>query len=657
MLLFTGGTQMKNNWLVRIPLLTLLVLTVWNNDTPMNAGPQASPIKVVLGNARVAESTVAVADFNGDGYKEIVAGDVHGVLYVVSRTSTTGWSVVWSRQTNLDIEAANPPTHTADNNIRSSPVIADLDNDGHLEIVIGVGGDVHDSAYPGSRRNGGILVYRFDSGSPWSFSLIEQRSPDGTRGWPQPCKDEVGWPPPGYSQPDGYWDGIYPTPAVADLDGDGDLEIVYLGIDRFMYAWHHDGTLVNGWPFRFRVDGGLSSPAVGDLDKDGLPEIVVGTMEPYVLENSWKEATVYAFKGNGTVLPGFPVRTEQIIHSSPALGDIDGDGWLEIVVGSGHGTSNRQNLVYAWNHDGTPVQGWPQEAPGASVIMAPPALGDINGDDSLDIVVGCGYSFDPRSCDKLYAWTSNGSLLFSMSLPSSQQDYTSMPYSPVLADYDGDGTVEILMGRLGDWGITIVDPIQHSYDITSHQTPGGLMASPLVDDIDNDGKLETVIGGIDYNYGNERGAVYIWDENGTINSAVPWPMFHHDVHRTGRYLLPPRLSFPPTILVFHQYGSGVTERTAAVIRNEGEGSLNWELAHSIPSLQVVPTNGTVLTSANVQLTITTTDFLTGWHTLGSITVTATSGGQPVSGSPALSSLRLFVGNVQRAYLPVVVKRY
>lgn len=649
---------MKKNWLFGVPLFTLILLNVWPNQVPAGIAPLASPTKIVLGNARVAESTVAVADFNGDGYKEIVVGDVKGVLYVVSRT-ITGWSVVWSRQTNLDIEAANPPTRTSDNNIRSSPVVADLNNDGHLEIIIGVGGDVHDSNYPGMRRNGGILVYRYNN--PWDFSLIEARSSDGSRGWPQPCKDEVGWPPPGYSGPDGFWDGIYPTPAVADLDGDGDLEIVYLGIDRCMYAWHHDGSLVNGWPYRFRVDGGLSSPAVGDLDKDGLSEIVVGTMGPYVLENSWKEATVYAFKGNGTVLPGFPVRTEQIIHSSPALGDIDGDGWLEIAVGSGHGTPGRQNLVYVWNHDGTSLPGWPQEAPGASIIMAPPALGDINGDGNLEIVIGCGNNFIPNSCDKLYAWKADGSLILSMSLPSSQnypQPYTSMPYSPVLADYDGDGTVEILMGRLGDWGITIVDPVQRTYDITSHQTPGGLMASPVVDDIDNDGKLEIVIGGIDYNYGNERGAIYIWDENGTVNSAVPWPMFRHDVHRTGRFPLPPRPSFPPAILVLHQYNSGESERTTTILRNEGEGALNWQIFHTMPYLQVVPSSGIVITSTPVHLTITTTGFLTGWHILGSITVTATSaGGQEISGSPAISSLRLFVGNVQRVYLPVVFKQH
>lgn len=640
--------------------IVALAVAVVLATAKMPAFIAANPIKVVLGSARVVESSVATADFNGDGYKEIVVGDIKGVLYVVSWTGSS-WSVVWSRQTNLDIEAANPPTHTSDNTIRSSPVIADLDNDGRLEIVIGVGGDVH-SPDLSEHRNGGILVYRHEGSNPWNFSLIQPRSSDGTSGWPQPCKDEVGWPPPGYNGPDGYWDGVWATPAVGDIDGDGDLEIVYLGIDRFFYAWHHDGRLVDGWPIAIPVDGGLSSPALGDLDMDGLPEIVVGTMSPADPSQSWKEATLWAVNGDATLVPGFPVRTEQILLSSPALGDIDKDGRLEIVIASGYGTPGRQNLVYAWNHDGTPLPGWPVEAPGASVVMAPPALGDIDNDGEIEIVVGCGNGYQPDSCDKLYAWNPDGTLVngFPMVLSSRMnypQPYTSMPYSPVLADINGDGIIEILMGRLGDWAITVVNPLQGSYEWSSHQTPGGLLASPVVDDIDGDGLLETVIGGIDYNYGNERGAVYIWDETGSANPPPPWPMFHQNVRRTGRLVLPPRLEFPAEIRVFHKYSSGEIAETVALLKNGGEGQMDWSIAHMISRLTVTPSSGTVITQTPLRLIVTTTGLITGWHTLGPLTITATTNGNPVQGSPRISNIYLFVGDVHRVYLPLVMQRY
>ena len=69
-----------------------------------------------------------------------------------------------------------------------------------------------------------------------------------------------------------------------------------------------------------------------------------------------------------------------MVYSSPALGDLDGDGHLEVVVGSDDGK------VYAWHHDGTPVAGWPQTT--GDVVDSSPALGDLDGDGHLEVVVG-----------------------------------------------------------------------------------------------------------------------------------------------------------------------------------------------------------------------------------------------------------------------------
>jgi len=625
---------------------------------PSSASTAVEPVKCILPESGdIRESSLAAADFDGDGRKEIVAGATDGMLYVVS-FSGFSCSVVWSRQTNVDIEAANPPTHAANNNIRSSPAIADLDSDGHLDIVIAVGGDVHDPTLS-NHRNGGVLVYRYSS--TWNFSLLEPLSPDGSRGWPQPRIDQVGWPPPGYSNADGYWDGIVSTPALGDLDGDGDLEIVVLGIDRRIHAWHHDGTRVDGWPIsQWDGDalwrGGLSSPALGDLDDDGLPEVVVGTMSPCQQGQSGQNATLWAINGDSTNVPGFPVCTEQILHSSPALGDIDKDGRLEIVIASGYGTPGRQNLVYAWNHDGTSLPGWPVQAAGASVVMAPPALGDIDNDGEIEIVVGCGNGYQPDSCDKLYAWNPNGTLLphFPMTPPTRVSGYSSMPYTPVLADIDSDGTVEILMGRLADWALTVVDPSNGTSEVTTHQTAGGLLASPIVDDMDGDGLLETAIGGVDYATG--KGAIYIWNETGTSDSLLPWPMFHRNVARTGYYPRPPRLVFPAEIRVFHQYGSGDTEVTYAAIQNAGDGEFEWQMDQGAERVEVIPIVGTVASTSQVQLTITTTGLITGWHSLGTLTVTGSINGEEVLGSPAIAHVYLYVGDVSRVYLPLVLRR-
>ena len=495
--------------------------------TPARAAPQETII--TLSGARIRNAGLATADFNGDGYKEIVAGGEDGMLYVVSTSNGTSWSTVWSHQVNTEIEAANPPTSRSTNEIHSSPIIADLDGDGKLDIVVAVGGSIYRSNQA-DRHNGGVLVYEYNSA--WSFSPVA--------GWPQPKIDNAGDETQGYGQPDGLWDGFQTTPVVGDLDGDGDLEIVVSHDDRRIHAWHHDGSCVTGWPiYRYNGDnllrGGLSSPVLGDIDGDGLPEVVVGTQSPPwdgVSDPDYNKGTVWGINGDSTNVPGFPITTEQYIHSSPALGDIDGDGQLEIVVGAGWGTTGRENIVYAWNHNGTLLSNWPRVTD--AVMKAPPALGDIDGDGVLEVVIGSGRHYSCSTGKDLWAWNYDGSSVPGFPTePPSPNSWISgsydMPYDPILADIDGDGTIEIIIAHHGSYGITI---IESDSPITSEQRfvaeLHGLEVSPVVDDVDGDGKLEILAGG-----GDTNGVIVIWDENGAANSARPWPMFRQNVERTG----------------------------------------------------------------------------------------------------------------------------
>lgn len=654
------------NWIWKYSKMLLIVILLLSFTQVSNASmaiTQADYVSVSLNGSKIVGSSPTAMDFNGDGYKEIVVGGSDGVLHIIAFDGST-WSEVWSHQTNEYINAAHPKNPNPDNNIRTSQAIADLDNDGHLDIVVTVGGFVHTDFE--DRRNGGVLVYRYQSADPWRFALIEPLSQDGSQGWPQPRIDQIGAGP-GEGDPDGLWDGIPTSPAVDDIDGDGDLEIVVGGMDRRIHAWHHDGTVVDGWPIsQWNGDplwrGGRSSPALGDIDSDGLPEVIVGTMSPQKNGEQDQNATLWAINGDSSTVPGFPIKTEQYIHSSPALGDIDGDGHLEIVVGVGQGiTSGRTNIVYAWNHDGTPVhipdgQPWPQET--TNTVLAPPALGDIDGDDELEIVIGEG-GYEQTTNNKLYAWNADGSLVskFPITLPSpSQWANGSLPlqYTPILADFDGDGVIEILINHINSWGFVVVEPNGQVSDVDGHQLRQGLWAPPLVDDVDNDGLLEIIAASGD---ATEKGEVRIWNENGSTSSAMPWPMFHRDVARTGTHTLPPSLGFPKQVRIFHQQGSGNSETTTIPIWNEGDGEFDWTLNTTSERITLSEQSGSLKVKDTVEMSVDISNLPNGWTEIGKINVTATEEGQGISGSPEAALVSIYVGDVYQNYLPTVLRRY
>jgi hypothetical protein len=136
----------------------------------------------------------------------------------------------------------------------------------------------------------------------------------------------------------------------------------------------------------------------------------------------------------------------------------------------------------------------------------------------------------------LYAWHGDGTAV--SGFPTRPLGFTrdgtlyhDLPFSPVLADYDGDGITEILVSIVGAWGVTVVEPNGITSADRSHLGHVNLLAAPLVDDVDSDGKLETLVGAGASDL--VHGEVIIWEDSGGSGGARPWPTFHHDMRRTG----------------------------------------------------------------------------------------------------------------------------
>ncbi len=268
--------------------------------------------------------------------------------------------------------------------------------------------------------------------------------------------------------------GVY-----ANLDDDPELELVYPA-GAVLYAFNIDGTDVPGWPqtLDFPPDG---APAFGDIDGDSIGEIVVTTHQT----GTFAFGTIYAFKTNGTNVPGFPVATEQGgAVRTPVLADLDWDGALEIIVALRNWP---EGLIYIFKGDGTILPNWPQKMdyiPGSAV-----AVGDINGDNIPEIVAESYYSLQVYHID--------GTILEGFPYyPGLNRVFS---YStPVLADLDGDGNREIICGDHsiddGTGAIHIVNSDGTPWEGWPKITTSWVYGPPSIGDINNDGLLDIAAG-------------------------------------------------------------------------------------------------------------------------------------------------------------------
>lgn len=187
-------------------------------------------------------------------------------------------------------------------------------------------------------------------------------------------------------------------PTLADLNRDGALEII-LASSNQVHVIQHDGRALPGWPQTTTYQT-HNSPAVGDIDADGVLDIVTFDRNGPV-----RKSFLYAWSAAGNLLPGFPVALE-LGNTAITLYDLDGDKSLEIIASFGGKT-------YVFNHAGAVLPGWPQDVT-PFYALSKAAVGDINADNKPEIVVACEYITQPdrrQSLGRLHIWDAQGNIL------------------------------------------------------------------------------------------------------------------------------------------------------------------------------------------------------------------------------------------------------
>jgi hypothetical protein len=301
----------------------------------------------------------------------------------------------------------------------------------------------------------------------------------------------------------------YNAPVPVDLDFDGDLDFlmgvlggafnpVLTAADNFYY-WERtakDRLELRTKRFLDGIDLGSDTvPALADIDGDGDLDLVVGSKTDAALNDAGR-LTVFTNTGSKSA-PAFrqsePIKIADAYHYAPAFGDLDGDGDADMLLG----TWNHDVLVFRNSGAAGPSRWVADES---ATIRPPrgshstPALGDVDGDRDLDLIVG----------------QANGSLLFYRNtgtvkaarfelVPEALDALrTGRRSAPAFADVDGDGRVDLIVGRetggaavYRNSGTGAAIKFTELKDLAM-PLPSG--AAPAVADLTGDGVLDLISG-------------------------------------------------------------------------------------------------------------------------------------------------------------------
>jgi subtilisin-like proprotein convertase family protein len=534
--------------LASLLLASLFAVTLWLWPSSAQADSPTFTTSQEFGDD--SANSIVLGDVDNDGDLDIVTGNEGGqnVIYLNDGTGSFYIGSVNCNTPPVNVRCFGPGSDTT-----TSVAVGDMDNDGHLDIVVGNAG-------------GQNVVYLNDGLGNFPTSLPDDRArPFG------PGTDHTQSVAVGDANGDGYLDivvgndgsfsgggeqnvvylndglGNFPTSLpddrarpfgpnsqtqdviVGDLNSDGTLDILIGRLDLSLpveiYLGNGQGDFLADT--RSSFVGPAWSIALGDVNGDSYLDLVVGgdafsSVEPL--------GSVYLNDGSGEFsiggnLPRTDARpADPVTADSLALGDMDGDGDLDVVMGkTGGGVGGTQSVIYLNDGQGNfPMGGVRNYGPGTGQIEAA-VVGDVDSDAYLDIVT------------LNVAYLSDGPDNFSENEVRTIGTVNNVT-SVAVGDMNGDAHLDLVTGIFGDSGLLYLnDGNGNFFDsaTTSWGSSGSNTYSIAVGDLDGDDDLDIVQGKIAI-LGSSENQNRLWLNDGLGNFSFNLVEFNftHDRYNT-----------------------------------------------------------------------------------------------------------------------------
>jgi outer membrane protein assembly factor BamB len=339
---------------------------------------------------------------------------------------------------------------------------------------------------------------------------------------------------------------VMATPAVGEIDGDGFQEIITATVAGEVVVLSGSGE--EKW--RIQLAGRIidwSSPCLADLDGDGNYEILIGDEAGWMNCLSGDGRRLWRVKADAhtTSTPAIVPRADgsvrtiiygnendhlialdaggelrwltreegQYGRTNPTVGDLDGDGYYEVIVHTSFNNPNSRLLALD-TEDGKVL--WQAKLNLHGYVSN--AIADIDGDGQNEVLVALRsntiYCFDGNGRERWHTVT-GGNAFF---------------WTPAVADINGDGRCEIIAGVRGinERGKSWFVLDDQGQLLGEYEMPGGANATPLVADLDRNRQIDIILPGSD------KGLLRCLTFDGPAQAArLEWVSHRYDAARSG----------------------------------------------------------------------------------------------------------------------------